>query len=165
MKTAYKSAYRRNVVKKEHYRADFFGNVGNLSLVIVSTRIGSACAAVSPVLRPHPPHHPLLDCACLEAAAFPSLKCGADAMPSSRLILVIDQSCDRAAGLKELIEFMDAPDVRTATPRDWRDRLGPHRLAAIFVNEQLPQEDMSGLLDNIGKLDPNVPIVLVNGVH
>lgn len=77
--------------------------------------------------------------------------------------MVIDQSDERADGLKELIEFMDAPEVCTATPRNWQNRMGTNRLAAIFVNEQLPAADMSGLLDNIGKLDPNLPIVLING--
>jgi len=81
---------------------------------------------------------------------------------SERLIMVIDQSDDRADGLKELIEFMDAPDVCTATPGNWQARMGTNRLAAIFVNEELPAADMSGLLDNIGKLDPNVPIVLIS---
>jgi len=84
---------------------------------------------------------------------------------SGRLIMVIDQSDDRADGLKELIEFMDAPDVCTATPGNWQVRMGQHRLAAIFVNEELPQADMSGLLNNIGKLDPNVPIVLISSAH
>ena len=79
--------------------------------------------------------------------------------------MVIDQSDERADGLKELIEFMDAPEVCTATPGNWKNRMGSNRLAAIFVNEQLPAADMSGLLDNIGKLDPNLPIVLINGEH
>jgi len=84
---------------------------------------------------------------------------------SERLIMVIDQSDERADGLKELIEFMDAPEVCTATPGNWQNRIGSNRLAGIFVNEQLPAADMSGLLDNIGKLDPNLPIVLINGEH
>ena len=87
-------------------------------------------------------------------------------MPAEdRLIMVIDQSVDRAHNLKELIEFMDAPDVCAATPSDWQSRLGDHRLAAIFVSEELPRRDMSRIIDNVGKIDPNVPIVLVTGEH
>jgi len=82
-----------------------------------------------------------------------------------RLIMVIDQSVDRAQNLKELIEFMDAPDVCTATPRNWQSRLGEHRLAAVFLSEELPRQDMGRIIDNVGKIDPNVPIVLVNGEH
>jgi len=84
---------------------------------------------------------------------------------SERLIMVIDQSDERADGLRELIEFMDAPDVCTATPGNWRVRMGTNRLAAIFVNEELPSADMSGLLNNIGELDPNLPIVLFSSEH
>ncbi len=86
-----------------------------------------------------------------------------DRCSNDRLIMVIDESDDRADGLKALIEFMDAPEVRTATPGNWEAKMGSQRLAAIFVSEALPQADMSGLLDNIGRLDPNVPIVLFNG--
>jgi len=82
---------------------------------------------------------------------------------SDHLILVIDRSIERAESLKELIEFMDVPDVCTATPLDWQAQTGEHRLAAIFVNEELPEPEITALLDNIGKFDPNVPIVLVNG--
>jgi len=80
-----------------------------------------------------------------------------------RLIIVIDPSPDRARNLKELIEFMDAPEVCTASPTDWRLHIGEHRLAAIFVSEAMPPQQMTALLDDVGKLDPNVPIVLVDG--
>ncbi len=82
---------------------------------------------------------------------------------NDHLILVIDQSAERAESLKELIEFMDVPDVCTATPVDWLSQAGEQRLAAIFVKEELPEPEISALLNNIGEFDPNVPIVLVNG--
>ena len=82
---------------------------------------------------------------------------------SVHLILVIDRSAERAESLKELIEFMDVPDVSTATPGNWLAQAGEHRIAAIFVNEELPEPDISTLLNAIGKFDPNVPIVMVNG--
>ena len=82
-----------------------------------------------------------------------------------RLIMVIDRSDDRAQNLKELIEFMDAPEVCAATPLTWQSRIGEHRLAAIFVSEELPRDEMRKILDKVGRIDPNVPIVLVDGEH
>ncbi len=80
-----------------------------------------------------------------------------------RVIVVIDDSSSRAAKLKALIEFMDAPAVLTASPADWTARVGDKRLAAVFVNEDLPDADMSRLLEGIREVDPNTPIVMVNG--
>jgi len=82
-----------------------------------------------------------------------------------RLIMVIDRSIERARNLKELIEFMDAPEVCTATPGNWQAKMGEHRLAAIFLSEDLPTDEMTRLLDKVGAIDPNVAIVLVNGEH
>lgn len=82
---------------------------------------------------------------------------------ASRLIMVIDDSPDRARNLKELIEFMDAPEVCMATPADWRSALGEQRLAAVFLNDDMAEATMAGLLAEVGKLDPNVPIVMVDG--
>ena len=80
-----------------------------------------------------------------------------------RTILVIDPSGEEARSLKELIEFMDAPAVCAATPANWQARLGDRRLAAIFVNQHLADDALKGLLDEVGSIDPNVPIVLVDG--
>ena len=80
------------------------------------------------------------------------------------MILVVDAEEAVANNLKELIEFMDAPRVRTAAPDDWRTRLGDYRLEALFVNSDLAQAEKEKLLADIGRLDPNVPIVMVSGV-
>jgi DNA-binding NtrC family response regulator len=82
---------------------------------------------------------------------------------SERLIMVIDNSGDRARHLKELLDFMDAPSVRTATPGNWKSRVVGHRLVAVFLNECISEVEVATLIDNVGKLDPDVPIVLVQG--
>jgi len=82
---------------------------------------------------------------------------------NERLIIVVDSSSDRANNLKEQIEFLDAPAVRIATPGNWKSRIGDGRLAAVFLNDSIPQTDIAALIENVGKLDPNVPIVLVDG--
>ena len=80
-----------------------------------------------------------------------------------RLIIVVDSVAERARKLKAQIEFMDAPAVCTATPATWQAKLGDRRLAAIFLSGDLPEGDRDGLLDDVGRLDPNVPIVMVEG--
>ena len=76
------------------------------------------------------------------------------------VILVINRSESEAENLKELIEFMDAPNVRTASPRNWRGALGEERLEALFVGPDLSEDEVETLIGDIGKLDPNVPIVM-----
>ncbi len=82
---------------------------------------------------------------------------------NERLIVVVDSSYDRANDLKDLIEFLDAPAVCIATPGNWKSRIGDNPLAAVFLNECIPQTDIAALIENVGKLDPNIPIVLVDG--
>lgn len=77
------------------------------------------------------------------------------------LILVVNHGEPAARNLKELIEFMDSPRVRIAAPEDWRDKLGDHRLEALFVGADLSAGEVDALLVDIGKLDPNVPIVML----
>ena len=57
---------------------------------------------------------------------------------------------------------MDAPDVRTATPSKWREQLGDSRLEAVFMGPDLSNKDVRNLVDDIGKLDPNIPIVMIS---
>ena len=44
------------------------------------------------------------------------------AMTNSLLFMIVDDTVDRAENLKELIEFMDVPQVRVALPENWRSR-------------------------------------------
>lgn len=78
------------------------------------------------------------------------------------VILVINRSEVEAENLKELIEFMDTPHVRTAGPGDWRDALGDDRLEAMFIGPDISADEADQLVGDIGKLDPNVPIVMAN---
>ena len=79
------------------------------------------------------------------------------------MILVVDRTEARASNLKSLIEFMDTPSVRTATPAEWRKRLGDHRLEAMFLGPDLPKTDLNKVLVDVGDMDPNVPIVMLRG--
>lgn len=81
------------------------------------------------------------------------------------LIMVINRGKAEADRLRQLIEFMDSPAVATSSPSKWRERLGDHRLEALFVGPDLSDKDLDLLLTDIGKFDPNVPIVLVGEHH
>lgn len=81
---------------------------------------------------------------------------------TEKTILVVDQSRVTAENVKELIEFMDCPRVVTAMPQDWRERLGDRRLEALFVGPALSDDDISSLLGDVARIDPNVPIVMMH---
>ena len=77
------------------------------------------------------------------------------------MILLVNDAESTARHLKELIEFMDAPSVCTATPQTWLDLAADQRLEAIFVGPDLSQPDIEAVIDGVGNLDPNIPIVLL----
>ncbi len=77
------------------------------------------------------------------------------------MIMVVNRTAPTAENLKELIEFMDAPNVCTATPAEWRKQVGEHRLEAVFIGPDLDDNEIHSLVDDIGKLDPNIPIVMI----
>ncbi len=79
------------------------------------------------------------------------------------LILVVNKADAQAENLKSLIEFMDSPEVLTAGPGDWRERLGENTLEALFVGADLSPTDIEALLSDVGSIDPNVPIVMLSG--
>ncbi len=81
---------------------------------------------------------------------------------SERVILVIDDELERAADLKGMIEFMDSPAVRISVPDEWQAQLGASRAAAIFLAETLPPDTIERIVQEIGNLDPNIPIVLMD---
>lgn len=76
--------------------------------------------------------------------------------------MVVNRAGTAADNLKELIEFMDAPDVRTSTPAEWRQQIGDSRLEAVFIGPDLSDKDIRKLVDDIGQLDPNIPIVMIS---
>ena len=78
------------------------------------------------------------------------------------VILVVNRSESAARNLKDLIEFMDTPPVVIAAPEDWQKRLGEQRLDALFVGPDMSETEVSKLLQDVGDLDPNIPIVMLN---
>ena len=81
--------------------------------------------------------------------------------PADGIILIVDHTAARASNLKSLIEFLDTPRVCTATSSEWRGRLGDNRLEALFVGPDLLEDDLQRLLGDVRKMDPNVPIVIM----
>ena len=76
--------------------------------------------------------------------------------------MVINRAASAAENLKELIEFMDAPLVCTAAPHEWRQRLGDHRLEALFVGPDLSDADVNEIMSGLAQFDPNVPIIMMH---
>ncbi len=81
---------------------------------------------------------------------------------SGSIILVVNRDRTAARHMKELIEFMDTPRVRTADPATWRRRLGRRRLEALFVGPDLSDDDVRDVLCDLERLDPSVPIVVLH---
>ena len=77
------------------------------------------------------------------------------------IVMIVNRSGAAADNLKELIQFMDAQHVCAASPTEWQKELGARRLEAVFVCPDLSDGDIRGVLDDIGTLDPNVPIVMM----
>ncbi len=84
-------------------------------------------------------------------------------MNGEGMIMVINREITDAENLKELIEFMDEPDVCTSTPAEWRSRIGQSRLDAVFVGPDLSEGEIRTVVGDVGKLDPNIPIVMLHG--
>ncbi len=83
-------------------------------------------------------------------------------MAAHGMIMVINRAVSEAENLKELIEFMDAPTVRTATPGEWRERVGECRLDAVFVGADLSEGEVRAVVGDVAELDPNIPIVMLH---
>lgn len=78
------------------------------------------------------------------------------------LIVVVNNSAATTNNLKELIEFMDTPEVCSAKPREWRQAVGSRRIEAVFIGPDLEDGEIRSLVGDIGKLDPNIPIVMLS---
>lgn len=84
-------------------------------------------------------------------------------MAGAGMIMVINRTISDAENLKELIEFMDEPDVCTSTPGQWRSRVGDCRLDAVFMGPDLTESEVRAVVGDLGNLDPNIPIVMLHG--
>ncbi len=78
------------------------------------------------------------------------------------MILVVNRASQEAEKLRHLIEFMDVINVCSAAPGDWRRKIGEKRPETIFVGADLTDSDVNDLLTEVGELDPNVPVVMMN---
>ena len=76
------------------------------------------------------------------------------------LIVVVHESVDESRQIKELIEFMDAPQVLAATPENWRQQMGDRRLAAVLVSAGLPKVEQGRIFDGVAAIDCNVPLIV-----
>ena len=77
-------------------------------------------------------------------------------------IMVVNGGGAAADNLKELIEFMDAPEVRVATPSKWREVAEETRVEAVFLGPDLVDDEVRKLLAGIGDFDPSIPIVMLD---
>lgn len=82
---------------------------------------------------------------------------------TDRVILIIDASDEHALRLKDMIEFMDAPEVRITVPEDWLSAVDDRRLAAVFLTESVSNEFTRSIISKMAEIDPNVPIVVATG--
>ena len=82
--------------------------------------------------------------------------------PGNGTIVVVNRAADDAQNLKELIQFMDAPEVCTSTPSDWRETVDGRRLDAVFVGADLTDDEVRTLMGDVADTDPNVPIVILS---
>jgi len=78
------------------------------------------------------------------------------------LIVVVNNSETTTSNLKELIEFMDTPQVCSAKPDEWQSLVGDRRIEAVFVGPDLDDSEVRTLVGDIGDLDPNIPIVMLS---
>jgi len=78
------------------------------------------------------------------------------------VMLVVNRSASAARNLKDLIEFMDTPPVLIAAPDNWQEQLGEQCLDALFVGPDMTDVEVDQLLTDIGKLDPNIPIIMMS---
>lgn len=80
----------------------------------------------------------------------------------NHLIFIVTDDGDAAGHLKELLEFMDAPLVECVLPAKWQSRLGNRRLSAVFLGPGMDARTCESIISEIGKLDPNTSIVIVD---
>ncbi|MEO0998644.1 MAG: hypothetical protein AAFX58_14090 [Pseudomonadota bacterium] len=80
-----------------------------------------------------------------------------------RIILVIDDSLERGTQLKDMIEFLDAPEVRLVHPKNWREQIESCRLAAVFIADSIKPAEGRRIVSAIGEVDRNIPIVVLDG--
>lgn len=83
-------------------------------------------------------------------------------MATNGKIMVINRTFGDGENIKELIEFMDAPEVCTATPADWVESAGASHLDAVFIGADLTEGEVRKVVCGVADVDPNIPIVMLH---
>jgi len=78
------------------------------------------------------------------------------------LIFVFAESADVAQDMRNLLEFMDTHRVEIANPDNWQDQLDGRALSAVFLAPDVADETREVLIDEIGRLDASISVVVVN---
>ncbi|MEL7296429.1 MAG: hypothetical protein AAGJ86_02140 [Pseudomonadota bacterium] len=81
-------------------------------------------------------------------------------MTVSSPILIIDADDQSATRLKGMIEFLDAPTVRVATPETWEDS-AQGSLHAVFLGNNLSSHQVEALCADVEARCAGVPVVVV----
>ena len=78
-----------------------------------------------------------------------------------KTILVVDTDIETAETIAELIEFMDTPSVTTTNPENFKRCVSERPLEAMFLGAGLTDSAIQDLLETLGSIDPNVPVVML----
>ena len=78
------------------------------------------------------------------------------------LIFVFAESTEMAQDIRNLLEFMDTHRVEIAEADAWQEQLNGRALSAVFFAPDVPDETRELLLDDIGRLDADISVVVVN---
>ncbi|MEM7764319.1 MAG: hypothetical protein AAF290_09580 [Pseudomonadota bacterium] len=81
-------------------------------------------------------------------------------MTVSSPILIIDADDQSAARLKGMIEFLDAPTVRVATPETWQ-AAAQGTLHAVFLGNHLTDSQVETLCADVEAQCAGVPVVVI----
>ncbi|MEN7343852.1 MAG: hypothetical protein AAAFM81_12955 [Pseudomonadota bacterium] len=82
-------------------------------------------------------------------------------MAANDPILIIDADNQRATRLKGMIEFLDSPRVKIATPDDWQAQTEGAALHAVFLGDGLSPELVERLCDDVEATFHGVPVVVI----
>ena len=82
-------------------------------------------------------------------------------MAANDPILIIDADSQRAIRLKGMIEFLDSPRVKIATPDDWQSQTEGSALHAVFLGDGLSQDLVEQLCDDVEAKCHGVPGVVI----
>ncbi len=80
---------------------------------------------------------------------------------AAAIILIIERDAERAAQLKDMIEFLDQPAVCVADDGAWQDAAASSNLTAIFIGNGLGEDRARQVAAEVQDRHPGVPLVVV----